>query len=98
MNQVMKEDNEERGNYFQMFCKETTLHGWSYLNKDISRTRKVIWIAILFSIFSVSIWFIYTNVIQVSHMKARNKIFLLLICSWLFSLLFYYFSVTFVIK
>jgi hypothetical protein len=43
------------------------------LNKDISRTRKVIWIAILLSIFSVSIWFIYTNVKQVSHMKARNK-------------------------
>ena len=71
MNQVMKVDNEERGNYFQMFCKETTLHGWSYLNKDISRTRKVIWIAILLSILSISTWFIYTNVNQVSNTKAK---------------------------
>jgi hypothetical protein len=71
MNQVMKEENEERGNSFQMFCDETTLHGWSYLNKEISRTRKVIWIAILLSILSISSWFIYTNVNQVSKTKAK---------------------------
>ncbi len=69
-NQNLKLQNEEKletKNIFQTFCDDTTLHGCSYLSKDISRIGRFIWSAFLMIIFSVSIFFIYININQVAH-------------------------------
>ncbi len=63
--EVENEDTTETKNLLKTFCKETTLHGWSYLSKDISKSGRFIWSVFMLIIFSVSIFFIYINVDQV---------------------------------
>jgi len=41
---------------FSKFCRETSIHGWSYLSRDIHPLWKGIWTTFLLFILGVSIW------------------------------------------
>jgi hypothetical protein len=73
-NRKLKVENEESiasKNILRTFCDQTTLPGWSYLSKDISRTGRFIWSSFMLIIFSVSIFFIYINIEQVGNTKVN---------------------------
>ncbi len=70
-NKRPKVENDETKNILKTFCDQTTLPGWSYLSKDISRTGRFIWSSFMLIIFSVSIFFIYINIEQVGNTKVN---------------------------
>jgi hypothetical protein len=57
-------DNKAKIRAFAKFCDETSLHGLPYLNREMSKTWKMIWI-----FFIIFIWIIssYVIVINVQH-------------------------------
>jgi hypothetical protein len=46
---------------FSKFCQETSLPGWSYLNYEMSRFWKVLWIVFLCLIIGISVYVIVEN-------------------------------------
>jgi hypothetical protein len=51
-------------NGFSKFCQETSLPGWSYLNSDISKVWKLLWIFFLCSAICHSAYVVYVNTQQ----------------------------------
>jgi hypothetical protein len=68
---VENDESIKSKNILKTFCDQTTLPGWSYLSKDISRTGRFIWSSFMLIIFSVSIFFIYINIEQVGNKKVN---------------------------
>lgn len=47
---------------FRAFCKQTTLHGWAYLEQPMNCLWRSIWIIFMILIWSLSFCLIYMNV------------------------------------
>ncbi len=60
---MKKKDGKE--NVFHKFCGETSLPGWPYLNRKMSKVWRVIWIIFLIATCAISIY-----VLVITTMKA----------------------------
>jgi hypothetical protein len=45
-----------KNNAFCKFCKETSLPGWAYLNREMNKLWKMVWIVFLIAICGASIY------------------------------------------
>ena len=54
--------NKTTARAFTKFCDETSLHGLPYLNREMSKTWKMIWILFILAIWIVSSYVIVINV------------------------------------
>jgi hypothetical protein len=71
-----KISSEEKKIGFSKFCEETSLPGWSYLNHDMSKFWKVLWIVFLCLIIAISVYVIVENTrtyIQAKNYRIYNK-------------------------
>jgi hypothetical protein len=49
---------------FSKFCEETSLPGWSYLNYEMSKLWKLLWIIFLCIVVVVSVYVLVVNTQQ----------------------------------
>jgi hypothetical protein len=60
--EIPEEINSSKMKNFDIFCEETSLHGWSYLNNKMNKFWKMIWMLFIFLIIGISIYVIEMNI------------------------------------
>ena len=60
--EIPEESNSSEMKNFEIFCEETSLHGWSYLNNKMNKFWKMIWMLFIFLIIGISIYVIEMNI------------------------------------
>ena len=60
--------NDSNNGFFK-FCQETSLPGWSYLNYEMIKFWKIIWIIFLFFVICLSVFVLQANVVEYLQVK-----------------------------